>query len=673
MLRLLSILLGLISLTAPAGEAVALAAPARSVGQELLSGDEVEGRYGVYEGTFEGLVSVRTAAFNEQGELYLAGDHRVQVYVPDADGLLQPAGGFGRRGNAAGELQRPGGLAVAPGGLIYVADTGNHRVQMFQADGRWQGRFGSRGPGPEQLVEPVGLAVSDEWVYVADSGNNRVQVFDRLGRPVQSWHADGLLRPTGLARDAAGRVFVADSGNNRIVVLDSEGGVLASVGERGPFPGLFVDPRGLAVSDGRLYVADTENHRIQVFDVEGILRGESAPLYEWGKHALEPREGAGRLHYPDALAVAPGGGRVVVCESFMDRVQVFGPALDGVAAYAADPTVRTGLAAHYGPSISVRERLLLLMEPESQTLQAMDVTGQTPIMVTRLGGWGDAYGQSRRLSGLGFGPAGRVFVSDGDLGRIQTWRLDHDPEEAVVFRAGAGHLVHSVDLAALLEESDRPIRPGALALDDDGLLYVVDDYAAEVLVFDRTWNLVRRFGAGRLQRPMDIAVIPPFSLEWDEYSSSEAPHETVGPARIAVADGDLGRVLVFGLEGELDAILGAGVLDEPGGVAGDSGGRVLVTDRATHKVHLFDILGLELLSWGGPGLGAGEFYKPRGITEMPHGELLVLDHGNHRGQMFQADGSFVTAFGRRLYVDAAQQPEATEPLIESNESNGEEP
>lgn len=619
---------------------------------------EVDGRFGVYEQALEELTTPRAAAFDLAGNLYLAGNHRIDVFDPQ----LQLTGSWGRRGDAPGNFRRPGSIVVAPHGVVYVADTGNHRIQMFQRDGTWAGRFGSRGSGDEQLLEPAGLAVSEEHLFVADSGNNRIQVFDRLGRPFTRWNGGGLMRPNGIALDAAGRLFIADTGNHRIVVLDPSGAVLARLGERGPFPGLFAEPRGVAVSEGRLYVADSENHRIQVFDIETVLRGEGASLYEWGKHALRPREGEGRLHYPDAVAVSPGGQRVVVCESFVDRVQVFGPAVGPAAVYAADPTVRTGIAAHYGPSISIQGPLLLLMEPESQTIQVMNVLGLSPLMVTRFGGWGLVPGRFMRVEGVAFGPTGRVFSTDGDMARIQTWRLDYDPNEEVVFQAGAAHLIQAVDLPLLLglgnarlgPLSPKPVspvrvRPGHLVVDTDRQVFVIDEVTASVLVFDQQWQLVQRIGAGRLKRPLDLALLPAFG---GRASDGDTPGRRVGEQRLAVADGDLGQVLLFGPEGELDGILGAGILNEPAGVVADDEGRVLVADRGAHRVHVFDVTGTELAAWGTEGIAAGEFFKPRGIAILPDGNILVMDHGNHRGQVFLQNGTFVSAFGRRLFVEA---------------------
>ena len=79
----------------------------------------------------------------------------------------------------------PYGIAVGSGGNIYVADTGNNRVQVFDPSGVFQSTFGSFGSGNGQFSDPYGIAVgSGGNIYVADTGNSRVQVFSQGQPPV---------------------------------------------------------------------------------------------------------------------------------------------------------------------------------------------------------------------------------------------------------------------------------------------------------------------------------------------------------------------------------------------------------------------------------------------------------------------------------------------------------
>ena len=127
-----------------------------------------------------------------------------------------------------GEFFGPRGLAVAPNGDVYVADTGNRRIQAFDANGRFLFSFGRAGSGTGQLLEPSGLAVGpDSSLYVADFWNKRIQVFDLRGRflrqfPVSAWQNGSYDEPS-IAVDARGRVYVPDPAGARVLVFGADG------------------------------------------------------------------------------------------------------------------------------------------------------------------------------------------------------------------------------------------------------------------------------------------------------------------------------------------------------------------------------------------------------------------------------------------------------------------
>jgi uncharacterized protein (TIGR03663 family) len=189
---------------------------------------------------------------------------------------------LGQAGTADGQFTSPRNLAVAADGTLFVADTGNHRIQHLAADGSvikiW-GSFASldKGEAPGGTFnEPWGIALApDGTVYVADTWNHRVQHFTADGQFLGMWgtfgQADTLTSfwgPRAVAVDATGRVYVADTGNKRIVVFDGQGNPLGQIGEPGggPLAGQLDEPVGVAIGpDGLVYIADTWNSRIQVF------------------------------------------------------------------------------------------------------------------------------------------------------------------------------------------------------------------------------------------------------------------------------------------------------------------------------------------------------------------------------------------------------------------------
>jgi len=202
---------------------------------------------------------------------------------------------FGSPGADPGQFNRPRDLAVALDGTLYVADTGNHRIQHLDAEGNvikvW-GVFGDAAAGqapPGSFNEPWGIALGgDGSVYVADTWNHRIQKFTPDGEFITTWGYFGqaetplaLWGPRDVAvDDEENRVFVTDTGNKRIVVYDSEGNFISEFGEVGLSPGQFDEPVGITIgSAGQIFVADTWNQRVQVLNERPD--GTYQPLLNW--------------------------------------------------------------------------------------------------------------------------------------------------------------------------------------------------------------------------------------------------------------------------------------------------------------------------------------------------------------------------------------------------------
>jgi uncharacterized protein (TIGR03663 family) len=205
-------------------------------------------------------------------------------YYPD----LEPAVVIGESGTADDQLQAPRGIALGPDGLLYVADSGAHQIKVFRTDGQfvrsWGGLcdLGGATTGcTGQFKEPWGVAVApDGTVFVADTWNHRIQRFTADGTFLNTWGRFGQIGagqmagdlgvfygPRDIAVNAEGLVYVTDTGNKLIQVFESDGRYVGEFGGGGPFDGQLDEPVGLGLGpDGALFVADTWNGRVQVFD-----------------------------------------------------------------------------------------------------------------------------------------------------------------------------------------------------------------------------------------------------------------------------------------------------------------------------------------------------------------------------------------------------------------------
>ena len=208
-------------------------------------------------------------------------------------------------------LVRPAGVAIdRDNRFVYVADTGNDVVDVFDADsykflrqiGKPSKKHDQTGPGIFSL--PEGVAVDSEGnVYVTDTFNDRIEIFDADGQFISTFGKNGdgpadFERPKGIAIDCDGHIWVVDATQNRVKVFDNQGRLLVYFGGAGYYPGQFMGPWGIAVGpSNQVVVSETYPGRVQVFRY--ITDAEAAKL-------KAQRDAAGQK--PAAPAKAPQTG-----------------------------------------------------------------------------------------------------------------------------------------------------------------------------------------------------------------------------------------------------------------------------------------------------------------------------------------------------------------------------
>ena len=253
-----------------------------------------------------------TFSYDKEGERTKETPSRLPVYSSQ----------FGSSGTGNGQFSGPTGIAVGPNGHIWVADTGNNRIQHFNAEGTFLSKFGSSGKNKGQVSSPAALAVdSSGHIWVADTGNSRIEEFNEAGEYLSQFgklgsSAGQFNNPTGIAVGPNGHIWVADTGNNRIQHFDSEGKFVSQFGATGSGNGQFKKPYGLAVSsEERIWVTDKENNRVQQFNAEGKYLSQIGTL----------GSGTGQFSSPSGLAVG-SSGHIWVADTGNKRVQEFNKA-----------------------------------------------------------------------------------------------------------------------------------------------------------------------------------------------------------------------------------------------------------------------------------------------------------------------------------------------------------
>lgn len=170
-------------------------------------------------------------------------------------------------------LKRPFGMAIDSAGRLYAADPAGEKVMVFAPDRSPLFAIGDA----DTVTRPAYLALNERLgrLYVSDGFQHRIAVFDLNGKHLFSFGQPGngegyLYAPQGLAIDRQDRVFVAEQLNARVSVFDAEGKFLYLFGERGDREWQFEAPRDLAFdSDGNLHIVDIRKGALMAFSPEG--------------------------------------------------------------------------------------------------------------------------------------------------------------------------------------------------------------------------------------------------------------------------------------------------------------------------------------------------------------------------------------------------------------------
>ena len=204
----------------------------------------------------------------------VAEDSRRQIYVSEY-GAMERVQRFQRllplpKGEGRGEGEETAPSSQAPSGKTAAS------IHFLNS-------FGHAGTGPGEFNRPEGLCVdAQDRVYVADSCNHRIQIFSSDGKFLRAYGKAGsgegeLSYPYDICVDAAGRQYVCEFGNSRIQVFDANDRSIEIIGSPGAEPGRFSNPWGVVLdSAGNLYVADSQNHRVQKLIKRGLSSAEAS-------------------------------------------------------------------------------------------------------------------------------------------------------------------------------------------------------------------------------------------------------------------------------------------------------------------------------------------------------------------------------------------------------------
>ena len=225
-----------------------------------------------------------------------------------------------------GRLLKPLGMDISNDDELYVADISAKRVAVYDLDGNYLRAIGSE----QQFIRPVGVAThpTKPLLYVSDTGGldtNRHHVFifnRKTGKHLKTigmrGQGEGQFNlPLQISMTPEAKLYVVDSANFRVQIFDDEGNFIGKFGQLGRRSGQFSRPKGIATDlEGKIYVSDTAFGNFQIFSPKGEL------LLFIGTRATSG--GPGRYSLPAGIDVDEEG-RIYVVDQFFRKVDIFRP------------------------------------------------------------------------------------------------------------------------------------------------------------------------------------------------------------------------------------------------------------------------------------------------------------------------------------------------------------
>ena len=246
------------------------------------------GTRGKEEGNFISPVSV---AVDAQKRIYVCDSLKCNVQVFDFEGkYLYTVGKFGKETNDIREVSflMPVSLTVDQGGNLVALDAKTCNVQIIGKGGQLIAKFGEPASPTTGKIEigtggffhPQALCLDDkDNIYVSDTGNHRIRVFNPAGKVLNKFGIQGARlgefnSPAGLAIDNVSNLLVVDEKNYRVQIFTHRGVFKNKFGKRGTGRGEFQAPVGVATDSKRNIFVTDRDVRIQVFDPEGYYLTE---------------------------------------------------------------------------------------------------------------------------------------------------------------------------------------------------------------------------------------------------------------------------------------------------------------------------------------------------------------------------------------------------------------
>jgi hypothetical protein len=482
---------------------------------------------------------------------------------------------------------------------LYIADTGNNRIQAFIRGNVFQLAFGGFGQNEREFDRVSGVCSNDTKVFIVDSGNSRIQIFDSKASYISQFGVFGSTEgsfkfPTDIAINQD-RLYVLDTGNNRVQIFDLQGKFISSIGKKGTGNSEFNSPRGIEIAENMIFVSDTENNRIQIFDLKGTF------LSSFGTYGTDDKA------FNQPKGICYDAGNLYIVDAGNKRVQIYTQKGDFASTLKFD-----GFESPFG--VAVLDNRVLVSDVTVNKIFTLEKDGK---LYGYFGTTSDTRGRFVKPISVAVSEE-KIFVLDSALKSITIFNSDRT-------------LYKPFTNEELIKAAF--INPISITYFNK-LLYVLDEITSKISLFSEEGKFVTSFGRygsdkGEFILPSDIALFGKNIFVADS-----------GNSRIQVLDLDGKWIRSFGSygskEGQFLVIKGLTVQEN----------HIFVMDSGNNRIQAFDFDGNFINKYGKKGFEIGNYFGPTGFFSDSSMKLYIADTLNHRIQILNTITNQSSVFGK---------------------------
>lgn len=403
------------------------------------------------------------------------GNNRVQIF--DLTGKYIST--FGVKGSGNGEFNAPLGIEVAEGKII-VSDTGNNRIQIFDLFGTYQTSFGWLGTEEKAFNNPKGISYDDGNLYVVDAGNKRIQIFNLNGVFTSVVKFEGLVSPYGVAV-LDNKIIVSDVELNKVFSLEKDGRQYGFFGSAADSRGRFVKPSSVTVSDNEVFVLDSSLKSIQSYSLSEVKskikdkEGNEVEIITINSklEKVFAKEEISKANFLEPKAITLVDGKLYVVDETGSRISVFTPDgkfLKSIGKYGSEK------GEFILPSdVAVFGNHIFVVDSGNSRIQVLDLNGT---WIRSFGTYGINDGQFLSIKGITV-QENRIYVMDSGNARIQMFDFD-------------GNFVSKFGKKGF--EIGSYNGPTGISSDSSNKLYITDTLNNRVQIFNTVTNQSHVYG-----------------------------------------------------------------------------------------------------------------------------------------------------------------------------------